>query len=166
MVRSRQLTLGNVTFAHGPHIVARAAPRLKPAQSTLHMCCGIRVAELLSAAISGGPPCHLHAWVYNACNGRKSYLVTCSGGTLLMSFHALRMLFLCPVVLVTELKALKNPWCACHSHGRCQGITLHDIIRVCSSAGWSSPRMQLWSCLQCRTLQPAHCAASDPLPGK
>ncbi len=34
--RCGELTLGKVIFAHGPHKVASAAPRLNPAQSTLH----------------------------------------------------------------------------------------------------------------------------------
>ena len=115
-LRRRQPTLGNVTFAHGPHIVARAAPRLNPAQSTLHIGCGCSGTEPLSAARAGGFTCSSHTMtergekqIETPCVIRISYLVTFSGGTLLMSFHALRMLFLCAVLLVTELKALKNP---------------------------------------------------------
>lgn len=42
-----------------------------------------------------------------------TYLVTWSAGTPLMAVHAFKMLFLGFVVLVTELNALRKPWCAC-----------------------------------------------------
>lgn len=67
VVRSRQLTLGNVAFAHGPHIVARAAPRLNPAQSTLHSCCSIKAAEPLPAETLAGR----HATCMHRCIRKK-----------------------------------------------------------------------------------------------
>ena len=59
--------IGNVAFAHGPHIVARAAPRLNPAQSTLHSCCSIKAAEPLPAETLAGR----HATCMHRCIRKK-----------------------------------------------------------------------------------------------